>query len=467
MGRLKTQIVATQKRLAEVAAGVVKEAEPGDEEEEQGEPWEGSSITDLKKEPYFEEVETKLKPDVIVEEKHPEGGEDASGGEEEDTSEEEQEESEYEEQSGENESEEEEKPKPKTETPKRPRKRKSKSSTAAEDGPPKKARTIMDDGERLILEHKLREMGLLNCQLCSEETDSFLGLMRHHRTAHKINNPSINCCQRHFGRASLLSHMKYHLDPDAFKCDECDRVFLAKYKLDVHKLLAHIRPDQVKYSCELCGKGFGRLDHMKRHRQAHGPAEEGEFKCQHCDYKSNFAGGLTNHTKFHHEKVLDFVCEVCGKGCLCKAQLERHIQRHHTKQQSEECEICHKFFFDMPCHMRRAHRVLPEVEDDLLKCELCDYKAARSKIKAHVRACHSGPHLCRICGVEYKSRVGLRDHMESHRGITYNCYFCPLELTTRSNLYNHVSRKHPVEFTERKAKRHADRYAPKVKNVDG
>lgn len=45
------------------------------------------------------------------------------------------------------------------------------------------------------------------------------------------------------------------LDERNYHCDECDKKFARKYKLDQHKKLRHAKAEDKKYVCDQCGKG--------------------------------------------------------------------------------------------------------------------------------------------------------------------------------------------------------------------
>lgn len=405
--RLKVKIEVAQERLAGVAA--VKKADAEDDKKEQYFFEEESDMEDNKKDLHFEELDTKLEPDVIVEEQGDDEAEEL-----EDNADEQEQEEDYESEPE------------KIETPKRTRKRKCRSKAyAASDESKEKRRRVQRKPlqsaaqhvkERVVLENLMRERGLLNCQLCPEETASFLDLQHHQKREHNIKTPFIYCCKKKFGRSSAVNHMKYHQNPDAFKC-QCGKVWFTQYTLDHHNLRTHVKPEQVQFTCETCGKGFALMSVLESHKLSHVPVEERKIKCPLCDYKSNFDGNMQNHLKYVHEKCQDHICDVCGRGFAVRAEMLKHYRSRHTNMKSEECDICHKFVFNLPRHKLRGH-----LQIDELQCEHCEYKGTKFLMRNHNRKYHSGMAIslvCPICEKLYKSKRSFKEHMDGHNGIRY------------------------------------------------
>lgn len=59
------------------------------------------------------------------------------------------------------------------------------------------------------------------------------------------------------------------------------------FSLAKHTEVDHPGLEKVKvHSCDLCGKSFGRAEHMERHRKTHNPGEK-KFECTICKKKFN------------------------------------------------------------------------------------------------------------------------------------------------------------------------------------
>lgn len=316
--------------------------------------------------------------------------------------------------------------------------------------------------ERVEQERLMFEMKLLRCDQCHDELDSFKDLQRHMRTDHQIVNAYILCCDRKFGRAYAHNHMKYHQDPDAFKCDECEKVYLSQHKLDKHKTHAHVKPEMVVYNCEHCGKGFVDKWAFHGHQKSHLAPEDRMFKCEHCEYSCNTSTGLVLHVKNWHTRELEHICEVCGKGFTNIYRLRAHMKRSHEEIATEQCDLCHKFYFNVRLHKERMHFNTEEV-----RCELCPYQGTKLKMIVHRNRFHREPEelQCPKCDKVYKTKRSLKEHLNGHLGIKLQCHFCAVMSTSSGNWHNHMTQKHPEEYAKQKADRLATQFTKaRVKN---
>lgn len=63
----------------------------------------------------------------------------------------------------------------------------------------------------------------------------------------------ISCCGHKFsGRSEPYEHMRYHLNPDVFKCPACGKGMMCGRHLDAHKMDEH---EADRFQCNACGKG--------------------------------------------------------------------------------------------------------------------------------------------------------------------------------------------------------------------
>ncbi|KAF2645388.1 hypothetical protein P280DRAFT_465233 [Massarina eburnea CBS 473.64] len=85
-------------------------------------------------------------------------------------------------------------------------------------------------------------------------------------------------------------------------------------------------PENAKYSCELCGRGFVRSYNKKSHMDRHKPNREKLYRCDHgaCSMKFDRKTDLDRHTKSVHDKIRDFGCFRCGDTFSRKDTLRRH-----------------------------------------------------------------------------------------------------------------------------------------------
>jgi hypothetical protein len=75
-------------------------------------------------------------------------------------------------------------------------------------------------------------------------------------------------------------------------------------------------PEDAKFSCDLCGRGFVRLYNKKSHMLRHNPKRAKDHSCpEHdCDREFERKADLDRHHKSVHAKLKDQMCPHCGKG---------------------------------------------------------------------------------------------------------------------------------------------------------
>ncbi|CAH1992635.1 unnamed protein product [Acanthoscelides obtectus] len=86
-------------------------------------------------------------------------------------------------------------------------------------------------------------------------------------------------------------------------------------------------------SCDICGAGLKRKDHLTRHKQSHNP--ERPYVCTVCLKAFKRKEQLTLHFVIHSGEKRH-VCTECGKGFYRKDHLRKHTRSHIARRVKAE-----------------------------------------------------------------------------------------------------------------------------------
>lgn len=123
----------------------------------------------------------------------------------------------------------------------------------------------------------LKEHFDITCDACFKPFETFALLVQHYSSEHKERG-YVTCCEtKFFFRHLLVDHIKYHLNPDYFKCTYCDNSFTTRRCLQVHIQLH----EEKKYACSVCDKKFIKQSVLDNHKLKHFPPEK-TIPCKDC-----------------------------------------------------------------------------------------------------------------------------------------------------------------------------------------
>ncbi|OXA40948.1 zinc finger protein 275 [Folsomia candida] len=133
-------------------------------------------------------------------------------------------------------------------------------------------------------------------------------------------------CGKEIRSTGLSEHLRSHAGEKNHLCTKCGKLFRTVRSARQHDAEVHIR--ERNYICATCGASFIR-------KQVH-----------------------DNHVATIHERPEDlrFSCDTCGKAYRHEKSLKEHVQMHTSK--NLECPICSKVFNrkeNVRLHLRRVH----------------------------------------------------------------------------------------------------------------
>ncbi|KAJ6641729.1 Transcription factor grauzone [Pseudolycoriella hygida] len=285
------------------------------------------------------------------------------------------------------------------------------------------------------LDAQLRIYFDMKCDICGDPFETYRSAHKHYRTAHKIRG-YLNCCGNKFYRRGLvLGHIKYHLDPNAFSCDQCNRKFTSESVLVSH-IENHEAMSTRAFKCDLCPNSFTRETALNAHRDfVHCPV-----KCIECDITYPSKSKLKTHMKNVHQPKVSTtrVCDICGKDLANKYSLLTHMQKQHSAVTIPKVHT-------LRIHMKR-HR-----ESSPAECSHCG-KVMKSKfsLTKHIQYVHAEKkHRCSICSKSFRSALILKEHTAVHTGQDlYKCAYCTRTFKSSANMFAHRKKMHYAEWIE-------------------
>ena len=284
------------------------------------------------------------------------------------------------------------------------------------------------------------------------------------------------CSVKFFTIEGLNSHKMTHTVKTIlpYECDKCDRSFINKAKLELHKNShdssrfnrtvkndvgnnSECQSDKRKlnllneiYSCYICKAKFFTFEELKSHRKAHKMQKvrehkvlehkDQEYKCYECDLV--FAN--KNRYVCHKDGHRFYKCELCDKIIARLHKLKWHIRMKHNMQP----EKTYPLLKDSSLHYQQVKHGNGERETLLERtCVVCGQEFdTRHLLMAHMRAYKR---TCPKCQKKFSSIVDLKRHMITHfnmdTSLDYKCKKCNIDHTDLDSLNHHIVLSHPNE----------------------
>ena len=291
-------------------------------------------------------------------------------------------------------------------------------------------------------------------------------------------------CNKSVRKSQLYQHMKDHIDPDIYSCDQCS--FISNRKQDLKNHVEGCNKKWKRHECKFCFNLFlhkrGLRSHIKRGRCAQMPDKDKpkpmmkkpkphSFNCKICDAKFSTKNLLNRHEDGHKNMDLNisFPCLLCDKVFWTSRALYQHMRYHEVRKYT--CDLCQKKFatrdsirmhllshlnlgvkcefckrtFKSPVHLSN-HQKQRCLNPRKYQCDLCGkFLASQSSADEH-RRIHTGerPYTCTKCGASFRTYPSLKRHdSDVHQGNkNYRCDMCDTSFSQNSTLQRHINDVH-------------------------
>ncbi|XP_075053386.1 PR domain zinc finger protein 15 isoform X2 [Mixophyes fleayi] len=307
------------------------------------------------------------------------------------------------------------------------------------------------------------------CEICNKLFYRRDVMLEHHRR----HLEGVRRVKRESIQQATDNSIKYKKEPSA--CPVCGKMFSCRSNMNKH-LLTH---GDKKYTCEICGRKFFRVDVLRDHIHIHfkdialmndqqreefigkigissednddnsdgsADSEPHKYSCKRCQI--SFARGkeyLKHIMDVHAENGYD--CSICHRRFALKATYHAHMVIHRENLPDPEvqkyihpCEVCGRIFNSIG-NLERHKLIHSGVKSH--GCEQCGKSFARKDmLKEHMRV-HDNirEYLCAECGKGMKTKHALRHHMKLHKGIKeYECVECHRKFAQKVNMLKHYKR---------------------------
>lgn len=208
-----------------------------------------------------------------------------------------------------------------------------------------------------------------------------------------------------------------------------------------------------RYKCEVCSEKFSRTWHLRRHMKCH---VDSRFICHVCQAGFRNELRLQEHIRKHDP---NYVREKAPNSSEPKekrpANPDRELFAHHPGG-LVECLICGKTMPDR--HNIYSHIASHRGEaEKMMICELCGKTFKTMTSLKHHMLCHEDTRefLCNECGMAFKRRHHLREHIDVRHLNKERCYVCPepncgkafaRKRNLRKHASLHIGTKFPCEY---------------------
>lgn len=131
---------------------------------------------------------------------------------------------------------------------------------------------------------QIRDFFTMKCEICTDNItfETLRNAKDHYRSVHNKSGYLMCCGNKFHSRYRALDHIRFHINPDAYRCVQCDKSFKERQALKTH-MDNHERLHLREHECSICGNSFLKAVSLKIHMQNVHSSPTGEmFPCEKC-----------------------------------------------------------------------------------------------------------------------------------------------------------------------------------------
>ncbi|GAB0094663.1 hypothetical protein DMENIID0001_099850 [Sergentomyia squamirostris] len=318
----------------------------------------------------------------------------------------------------------------------------------------------------------------LECDLCHEQFKLLKDFRNHFCKEHKRRFYIMCCNIKLHGVYRALEHMEFHKNPDAFKCNKCEKVCMTRERLNFHKSHRHVSPEMHRFKCPRCVETFVYLKQFIIHSRVHFPPEDlpvaNKDELMQTENPPEEKLQLNRNVNPQRQAMileikveLPFNCLLCDKAYADNTSLRSHIIEDHGGKEEDllameqrqfnfvkyTCSECKKEFSEKRRLQKHISNIHTRRKRPPCKCTICgQILISKWTLKAHIMAKHQGKKQSSI----QPNRLNqidsnrLNQPIRSHQSVgVIPCSYCGKTLKTKYSLRRHISLVH--EFTDEEA----------------
>ncbi|XP_062533801.1 transcription factor grauzone-like, partial [Armigeres subalbatus] len=319
----------------------------------------------------------------------------------------------------------------------------------------RKKPTSLDKDERKNIDKYAAKHVSLECSYCSVKYPTFDLLQKHSKKTHR-RSTTVLCCKKKFcQRGRFYDHIQYHLNPNQFKCESCDKRCPSSEALKSHMDIKHVA--EKLFECEMCPKKFALKSLVVAHRKRCHPESENEIDGDN-DGEEGEEAEDTDQAKAQSQKAIrdeEFIvanisleCHVCSEKHSTYQAFLRHSQSAHGEHAAVFC--CGHKFTRKP---RLIDHILYHQNPERFRCKVCSKQFKHSEaLSTHVGKQHVQEEAkvfqCSVCAKGFSKQSYLNVHEKYHRKMNeknFRCEACDKYFAFESMLKQHERLVHTKE----------------------